>query len=79
MTNLTLAIDDDLLKRARLRAVEDGTSVNDVVRAFLREYSGSVSTQAAAARRVTALARQHATRVGDLSWIRDDLHERGAT
>lgn len=79
MTNLTLAIDDDLLKRARLQAVEDGTSVNEVVREFLREYSGSVSLRAAAGQRVAALARQHATLVGERGWSRDDLHGRGGS
>jgi len=77
MTNLTLAIEDDLLRRARLKALQDGTSVNEVVRGFLREYSGCASTRAAAGRRVAALAREHATRVGDIGWTRDDLHERG--
>ena len=41
MANLTIAIEDDLLKKARLKAVEDGTSVNAVVREFLREYTGN--------------------------------------
>ena len=40
MANLTIAIEDDILKKARLKAVEDGTSVNAVLREFLREYTG---------------------------------------
>ena len=35
MTNLTLAVDHDLLHRARVRAAEEGTSVNAVVRDLL--------------------------------------------
>ena len=35
MANLTIAIEDDILKKARLKAVEDGTSVNAVLREFL--------------------------------------------
>ncbi len=77
MTNLTLAIEDDLLRRARLKAIQDGTSVNEVVRDFLREYSGSTSTRAAAGRRLAALAKEHLTQVGGRAWTRDDLHERG--
>jgi len=35
MANLTLSIDDDLLKRSRLYAVQHDTSVNALVRAYL--------------------------------------------
>ena len=41
MTNLTLAIDEDLLRRARVRAAEQGTSVNAVVRQLIEGYSSS--------------------------------------
>lgn len=40
MSNLTLAIDDETLKRARIRALEQGTSVNAVVRKYLEVYAG---------------------------------------
>jgi len=76
VTNLTLAIEDDLLKRARLRAIEEGTSVNEIVREFLRDYSGTTSARAAAGRRAAALARKHATEVGHVRWSRDELHAR---
>ena len=32
MANLTLAIDDELLREARVKALEQGTSVNEVCR-----------------------------------------------
>ena len=41
MANLTLAIDDDLLRRARVRAAEQGTSVNAVVRELIEGHSSS--------------------------------------
>jgi plasmid stability protein len=41
MANLTLAIDEDLLRRARVRAAEQGTSVNSVVRQLIEGYSSS--------------------------------------
>jgi plasmid stability protein len=40
VSNLTLAIDDEVLKRARIRALEQGTSVNAVVREYLEIYAG---------------------------------------
>ena len=49
MANLTLAVDDDLLRRARVRAAEQGTSVNAVVRDVLPAYAAGA--RAAAARR----------------------------
>ena len=44
MANLTITIDERLLKRARMRALEDGTSVNALLRAYLERYAGSGET-----------------------------------
>ncbi len=41
MANLTLTIDDDVLRRPRIRALERDTSVNAVVREFLASYAGA--------------------------------------
>ena len=41
MANLTLAVDDDLLRRARVRAAKEDTSVNAVVRELLAAYSAA--------------------------------------
>ena len=38
MSNLTLSIDDDLIKRARVRAIQQGTSLSAKVREFLQQY-----------------------------------------
>ena len=38
--NLTITIDDEILERARLRAIEEDTSANAVVRSFLEAYAG---------------------------------------
>lgn len=37
MTNLTLTIDDTLLRKARIKALERGTSVNAMVREFIEK------------------------------------------
>ncbi len=44
MANLTIVVDDRLLKQARMRALEDGTSVNAVLRTYLERYAGTVDT-----------------------------------
>ena len=39
MANLTIVVDDEVLKRARIRAIEEATSVNAVLRSRLEEYA----------------------------------------
>ena len=63
MANLTLAIDDDLLHRARVRAAEQGTSVNAVVRDLLVAYSAADRVEAAR-RRLVALSVSSAAGAG---------------
>lgn len=38
MSNLTIAVEEQLIKRARVRAIEEGTSLSAKVREFLRRY-----------------------------------------
>lgn len=38
MSNLTISVDEQLIKRARVRAIEQGTSLSAKVREFLHEY-----------------------------------------
>ncbi|MDQ3973590.1 MAG: hypothetical protein M3276_04530 [Actinomycetota bacterium] len=47
MANLTLTIDDDVLRRPRIRALERDTSVNAVVREFLASYAGASEVEQA--------------------------------
>ncbi len=39
MANLTLSIDDKLLQAARIRAVKEGTSVNEICRQAMEAYA----------------------------------------
>lgn len=75
--NLTLAIDADLLQRARIRAVREGRSVNAVVRDYLSAYAGSDEV-ADARQRLVELSRSSSSGSGGAGrrWTRDDLHER---
>lgn len=43
MSSLTLAIDDQLLREARIKAVQDGTSVNEICRQAIEQYVGRES------------------------------------
>jgi Ribbon-helix-helix protein, copG family len=40
MSNVTLAIDDALLKEARIKALKEGTSVNEICRRAIEQYVG---------------------------------------
>ncbi len=48
MSNLTITIDDDLLRAARVKAVQLGTSVNEVCRLAIAAFALEDKTQAQA-------------------------------
>lgn len=76
MANLTLTIDDETLKRARIRALEQGTSVNALVRQYLGEYTG-VDQEESGILAFLAFAEQHPAgqEGGKRTWTREDLYE----
>ena len=77
MANLTITIDERLLKQARMRALEDGTSVNAVLRDYLARYAG-VGDTAEALAGFGRLARRVGASSGPRgrTWTRDELHDR---
>ncbi len=76
MANLTITIDDEVLKKARIRALERGTSVNAVLRAYLESYAGVRKVREAALDDLLQLSRSAKSRRGKQRWTRDELHER---
>ena len=76
MRNVTIRIDEETLRRARIRALEEGTSVNAVVRTFLAIYVGG-DKEMEARRRLAALADETAVdgRHDEREWMRDELYE----
>ncbi len=79
MTNLTVKVDDETLKRARIRALEEGTSVNALLRAFLEDYTGIREGRREAGADFLRLTEEHeaSSGPGGRSWSRDELYERG--
>ena len=77
MANLTITVDERLLRNARMRALEDGTSVNALLREYLERYAGE-GDAVAALRSFAGLARQSAASSGEggRTWTRDELHDR---
>lgn len=83
MANLTVTIDEEVLKKARLRALEQGTSVNALVAEMLGRYARVRDEQELATRALLQLAaspspgeQEDASARQGRSWTRDDLHER---
>lgn len=73
MTNLTITVDETVLRRARIRALELGTSVNAVLRAELERFAGNAESHAADL--VLQLAAEHTgARPEGSTWTREDLH-----
>lgn len=78
MTNLTIAIDEDVLRRARIRALEEGSTVNALLRDFLVAYATSsdrVARDRAVLRRLMDRAKANSGNFEGRSWTREDLYE----
>jgi hypothetical protein len=76
MANLTITVNDTVLKKARLRAVEQGTSVNAVLREYLESYAGARTSQESAVANLLRLSAAARSARGRKRWTRDELHER---
>ncbi|MCS6786346.1 MAG: hypothetical protein NZ524_04835 [Thiobacillaceae bacterium] len=76
MSNLTITVDDDLLRRARMRALAQGTSVNAVLREFLQAYAGGNVVHKQAVEQLIELSCTATSGSGGQCWRRDELYER---
>jgi plasmid stability protein len=76
MANLTITVDDELLRRARVRAAQLGTSVNAVLRAYMETWAGAQHERARAVESLLKRSRSSRSARRGRSWTRDELHER---
>ena len=76
MTNVTLSIDEENLRQARVLALQQGTSLNAVIRQFIEEYVGDNKRYQQVTRRILQQAGQSQYDRGSHKWTRDALHER---
>jgi len=51
MTNLTISLDESIIRSARVRAIQEGTSVSAKVREFLAQYAQYADSAAGHAQR----------------------------
>lgn len=69
----SIAVDDEVLRRARKRALDQGTSVGTVLRDYLDAYAGDRARRIAMQRFLANAAGSEACCVG--TWSRDKLHD----
>ena len=79
MKNITLSVDEDVLRAVRLCATKRGSTVDAIVREILtelvnREDRGDRVREAR--RRIVELSERSTARIGSRTWTRDELHQR---
>lgn len=77
MSNLTITADDDLIRRARRKAAEEGTSLSAVMGEYLKAYVGPQDA-ASVLREMFEIADLADSSVGEagITGTRDDLYDR---
>lgn len=78
MGNLTISVDDAVLKQARMRALEQGTSVNAVLAEYLERYAAIRAVQENALEQMFRIADEASVgprRGGGRAWTRESLYE----
>lgn len=79
MINLTISVDNDVLKQARIRALQENTSVNAVLGRYIEKYAYVDQQRLRRKERLKLLlemARKYEIDREGLSWNRDSLYER---
>ena len=76
MANLTISLDEAIIRQARIRAISEGTSVSAQVRDFLTQYALGAKRQKTAGLAFIAAARQSVANSEGVQWQRDDAYDR---
>ncbi|MEX2445153.1 MAG: DUF6364 family protein [Alkalispirochaeta sp.] len=77
MANVTISIDDDVLKRAKKIAIDHDTSFNGLVREYIESLvAGEQRRRDLQIEELDRLFAESSARVGPVTWSRDELHER---
>lgn len=76
MTNVTLSIDEENLRQARILALQEGTSLNAVIREFVENYIAGHKHYQQLTGRILQQAEHSQYDSGGCKWSREELHER---
>jgi len=76
MKNITLSVEEEVLQAVRRYANERNSSINRLVRDYLRQIAEREDRAAKARQKLRELSDASTARVGERTWSRDDLHAR---
>lgn len=74
--NITLSLPAELVRKARLAAAERDTSVSRLVAELIDALDDDADYQRVWSDEVAYMRSGNGLRVGDITWTRDELHER---
>ena len=76
MTRFMIALEEDLLDRARSKASRQGTSLEAPLRGYVAAYADGEEKQEQAVQALLDLSRIASSGSGGRRWTRDELHDR---
>ena len=77
MQNITLSVDEKIVKKVRMLALQKDTTLTAMVRGYLADLASSYnSEQQSAAKNLEATFNKYSRILGERSWSREDIHER---
>ena len=77
MANVTISIDDDVLKQAKKIAIDRDTSFNGLVRAYVESLvARDQRRREMQIEELDRLFEESTAVVGPVTWTRDELHDR---
>ena len=77
MQNITLSVDERVVKKVRKMALDKDTTLTAMVRDYLTELALRYdSDRELAAEKLEATFKKHSRNMGKRSWNREELHER---
>lgn len=76
MANITLKIDDDLLKKARHIAAEKKVSINAIIREKIEEFVSQDTRKETSLMGLDSFYNRCNAKIGAKTWTRDEIHER---
>jgi predicted transcriptional regulator len=74
--NVTLSLDDDLVKKVRKIAVDRDTTLTGMVREYLKQVAAEESTKRRQMEALEKSFREVQVKTGKTRWTREELHER---
>jgi len=75
MTNLTITVDVEILRRARIRALEEGDSVNAYLQRCLHDYVDEEARRRLAVTRIKQLFDEAPAHSGGITFSREEIYD----